>query len=264
MGSAAPRSVSAHVRVGAATHTGRRRTTNQDFMLVRRDVGLFVVADGVGGRKTGDVASSLTAMSMKNFFEATEQQTWPDGYRALLDLTLSRPAQRLSAAIRKANADVWAIASTRARHRKMNTTVVAAHLASDSSMLHVGHVGDSRCYRLRAKSLGQLTRDHTLRNEALIQYPNIAPEHLDRIPTNMLARAIGRRDTVELELRSYETQPGDTYLLCSDGVTCMLDDATMLEALMVSDEPQEAAHLLVALANEAGGLDNITAMVLRF
>jgi len=80
----------------------------------------------------------------------------------------------------------------------------------------------------------------------------------------MLARAIGRRDTVELELRSYETQPGDTYLLCSDGVTCMLDDATMLEALMVSDEPQEAAHLLVALANEAGGLDNITAMVLRF
>jgi protein phosphatase len=264
MGSPAPSKVTTRVRVGGGTHPGRRRKNNQDFLLVRADLGLFVVADGVGGRNTGEVASSLAALSMTNFFEATHAAGWPDDYRALLDLTLSSGAQRLSAAIRKANADVFKIASTHAQHHKMNTTVVAAYLPPDQPVLHVGHVGDSRCYRVRGAVMELLTHDHTLRNEALIHYPNIDPERLAQIPQSVLARAIGRTDSVELTLKSFEVCPGDMFLLCSDGVTRMLDDTRIFEVLLVSASPQEAADLLVALANEAGGRDNITALVLRF
>ncbi len=264
MTTAAPAPVATRVRVGGATHPGRRRRSNQDFLLVRSDLGLYLVADGVGGRSSGDVASSLAALSMCNFFEATRDGGWPDEYRALLDLTLSPSAQRLSAAIRKANADVHYIASTRDQHHKMNTTVVAAHLARDEWMLHVGHVGDSRCYRVRDHVMELLTRDHTLRNDALLQYPDLARERVEQIPESMLSRAIGRQETVELELGSYEVRSGDIYLLCSDGVTRMLDDMQVLQALMVSSDPQESADTLVALSNEAGGRDNITALVLHF
>jgi serine/threonine protein phosphatase PrpC len=264
MGSAAPATVTTRVRVGGATHPGRKRRNNQDFLLARADLGLFVVADGVGGRNTGEVASSLAALSMTNFFESTQRGDWPDEYRALLDLTLSPPAQRLSAAIRKANSDVHRIASTHTQHHKMNTTVVAAHLPKDDWRLHIGHVGDSRCYRVRDNVMELLTRDHSLRNEAQIEYPNIDQARLNQIPLSVLARAIGRRDTVELALKSFEVRPGDTFLLCSDGVTRMIDDTRVLGAMLVGDDPQEVADLMVALSNEAGGRDNITALVLKF
>jgi PPM family protein phosphatase len=231
---------------------------------MRRRLGIYVVADGVGGLNAGEVASSLAALSIGNFFEATESQGWPDAYRALLDLTLSPPAQRLSAAIRKANADVYHIASTRGRHSKMNTTVVAAYHPRDSSVVHVASVGDSRCYLIRESGIEQVTSDHTLRNEARVQYPHISNERLALIPESVLSRALGRRDTVELEVHSLDMASGDAVLLCSDGLNRMVGDKQILEAVMVSDGPDEACDVLVGLANDAGGRDNITTVLLRF
>jgi serine/threonine protein phosphatase PrpC len=251
-------------RVGGRTDRGKRRENNEDFLLLRPDLGLFVVADGVGGRSSGDVASKLAALSIGNFFEASRDGAWPESFRSLIDLTLTPPAQRLSAAVRKANRDVWDIASSRPEHDRMNTTVVAAHHEPGSDVLHVVHVGDSRCYGLRNGKLVQLTQDHSLRNEAKQKYPTISAERLSKIPRNVLTRALGRVDTVELEIRTVSVRPGDAFMLCSDGVTTMLDDRRILEALIVAEGPQEACDLLTELSNEAGGRDNITVAALYF
>ncbi len=252
------------LRAAGKTHSGRRRKLNEDYVLLRPQLGLFVVADGVGGKNAGEVASCMATLSMCNFFEATETDTWPDSYRVLLDLTLSEAAKRLSAAVRKANADVWEIASRRKKQKNMNTTVVAAYVEQGSMMLQLAHVGDSRCYRARDGHLDLLTHDHSLRNEARLQAPGISDRQLQRIPKNVITRALGRRDGVEIDIRSEPVVPGDVFLLCSDGVNRMLPDAQILEALQVSEDPQEAAELLVSLANEAGGIDNITALVIQF
>ena len=252
------------VRIGARTDVGRKRSSNEDYYIVRPDLGLYVVADGVGGRNAGEVASKLACLSIANFFEATAGATWPDRYRALLDLSFPPAARRLSAALRKANEDVHSIGSTREQHHKMNTTVVALHCPIGSWAVHLGHVGDSRCYRVRDHVMEVLTRDHTMHNEARIQYPDIAPERLAQLPKNMLSRAVGRKADVELDLQSVTAEPGDLYLLCSDGVNAMLDDAAILETLVTLDAPQTIADSLVARANEAGGRDNITAGGISF
>ena len=245
---------------------------------MRPSLKLYLVNDGVGGNQAGDVASSLAAHSMNNFFAATREGTWPDEYRALLDLTLTPPAQRLSAAIRKANKDVFEIASTR-RGTRMNSTVVALHIADEGPPdshphasteeepgphVHVAHVGDSRCYRLRDGELRLLTRDHSLRNEARVSSPGLSERQLERIPERVITRALGSKEYVEIEHTSCPAEPGDVFLLCSDGVNRMLSDDEILEGLEISDSPREAAELLVDLANDAGGRDNATALVIQF
>jgi protein phosphatase len=250
------------VRAGGVTDRGQRRKHNEDFLLIRSDLRLFVVADGVGGLNAGEVASSLAAHSMSNFFEATHDGTsWPDSYRALLDLTLEQGARRLCAAVRKANADVFSIANSHREHRKMKSTIVAAHLSADARTLDVAHVGDSRCYRLRDGELELLTVDHTLRNLARLELPDISDERISQIPENMLSRALGQAEHIEIDITSHDVKPGDRYLLCSDGVTHMVDDDVIRECMSGPSPPKTAAEKLVARANQAGGRDNITALV---
>ncbi len=254
------------LRLSAAGETdlGRRRKVNEDFLLLRSDLGLYVVADGVGGERTGDVASRLAALSMANFFEATRDGDWPASYREPADLSFQPDAQRLAAAIRKANADVHDIASTKEKHERMNTTVVAAFVPKSGKGIHVGHVGDSRCYLVRDGRMDLLTRDHTLRNQARDEFPDIDEARIAQIPASVLSRAIGRRPTVELAMRSLEPRPGDRYLLCSDGITKMLSDERIHDVVTVAETASEGCALLVDLANEAGGRDNITALLLWF
>jgi protein phosphatase len=251
------------MRVGAATDRGRRRQLNEDAVLAKPSLGVFLVADGVGGENAGEIASSMVALSVCNFFEVTGKSDYPDSYRALLDLTLATAARRLCAAIRKANADVHEMAR-RKRHEKMSSTVVAAHIAPNDGTLHVAHVGDSRCYRVRAGGIELLTRDHSLRNEARISAPGVSEKQIAKLPKNAITRALGRKETVEIDVQSLPVLADDIYLLCSDGVNKMLPDARILEALQLADDPQEAAKLLIELANEAGGKDNITTVVLQF
>ncbi len=264
MVSGAPTTAHVEVESGGVTDPGKRRPINEDSFLIRPELGLFVVCDGVGGRNSGDLASKLATVSIANFFEASEDGKWPEKYGSLLDLTLPPAAQRLCAAVRKANLDVYDIASTREKHDKMSTTCVAAHFEAGSDVLHIVHVGDSRCYGVRKDKIISLTKDHTLRNEAIRQYPDITEERLAKVPKNVLTRALGRKDDLNLEVRTVSVRPDDIFLLCSDGVSREISDRRILEAVLVAESAQEAAELLVDLANERGGRDNITVVALRF
>ncbi|RYE82739.1 MAG: serine/threonine-protein phosphatase, partial [Myxococcales bacterium] len=250
---------SLQVHAAGVTDVGRARHHNEDSILVRQDLGLFVVSDGMGGHNAGEVASALTIASLRNFFEATSASgaspnQGPDGNRV-------EGGERLGAGIHKANRDVHEIATTHARHRGMGCTVVALHIQASSAFLT--HLGDSRVYRLRHRQLEQLTRDHTLVNDILSLKSDISEADLAHLPKNVVTRAVGIEPAVNFDLRSEVLEPGDVYLLCSDGLTGMLGDSEIAQVLMMSPDPSEAATVLVDMANEAGGLDNISAVVVR-
>ncbi|MEO7329390.1 MAG: PP2C family serine/threonine-protein phosphatase [Minicystis sp.] len=243
------------------TDVGRQRKHNEDHVLIKVEKRLFAVADGMGGHNAGDVASKLTTTSLGNFFEATgEGETpidLPDDYK-----DLSPDARRLVAGVRKANHDVFVISNTVQQHHGMGSTIVATHFGNDG-MMHIAHVGDSRCYRVRDGVIKQLTRDHSLINDALELKPDLAPEELARLPRNIITRALGMKDLVKVDIKSDASQPGDMYLLCSDGLSGMVPDPQILEVVNLTDDPQEACELLIAEANDAGGTDNISALMIR-
>jgi PPM family protein phosphatase len=253
-----------YLRVLAAgrTDVGRQRKHNEDHVLLKPELNLFAVADGMGGHNAGDVASKLTTTSLKNFYEATAEGAPFSAEPESAD-DLPFEAQRLSAAINKANHDVYEISSTYQQHQGMGSTVVAAAFVEQSGLLHVAHVGDSRCYRLRGGVLDQLTRDHSLINDALAMKPDLTEEELARLPKNIITRALGMKEAVKVDMRSEEVLPGDVYLLCSDGLSGMVPDHQILEILSITDDLSEACELLVSMANEAGGTDNITCVLLK-
>jgi PPM family protein phosphatase len=244
------------------TDVGRQRRHNEDTVLLKPECGLFAVADGMGGHNAGDVASKLAATSLGNFFEATQPSASP----APLELPeeyggLDAAARRLAAGVRKANHDVFTISSTYQQHHGMGSTMVAVHFSEAG--VHVGHVGDSRCYRIRGGAIKQLTRDHSLINDALEMKPDLLPEELARLPKNIITRALGMKGEVKVDIKTEPTELGDVYLLCSDGLTGMVPDKQILEVVGLTDDPQEACELLVAEANDAGGTDNISALIIR-
>ncbi|MCC6527261.1 MAG: serine/threonine-protein phosphatase [Polyangiaceae bacterium] len=241
-----------------ATDPGRRRKHNEDAFLVRPDLGLYAVADGVGGHRAGEVASALALETLAQFFEESRAGSWPDSYRALFDLMLAPGGKRLSAAIRAANHAVHARANRLDEHQGMGTTLVAAHLTEAPLAWHVGHVGDSRAYRLRRGTLTALTRDHSVDNEPLLAARAADGPSSRR---SAITRAIGIAESVELDMRTIEVAPGDVLLLCSDGLHRMLSDEGIAAVLGAVPGPREAAAELLRRANEAGGLDNVTAVV---
>ena len=244
------------------TDVGRQRRHNEDHVCVMPDLDLFVVADGMGGHNAGDVASALTTKSLENFFQAT-QQGMVLGEPPADEVDLSPEARRLVAAIRKANNDVFEISSTYQQHQGMGSTVVAVHVAPAENLVHIAHVGDSRCYRIRDGIIEQLTRDHSLVNEALAIKPDLTPDELARLPKNIITRALGMKGDIKVDLRTVETMPGDLFLLCSDGLSGMVEDQELAEILAITDDLCEACELLIAMANDAGGADNITAVLIR-
>lgn len=254
----------ARLRVSGRSDTGRRRKRNEDFLFLRPKLGLFLVADGVAGRNAGKMASQLAAFSMNKYFEATRQGHWPDQGLPVSAQSASEPQERLDSAIRKANRDVYAAATTHPEHRNMSTTLVATYLDGAAGMLHIGHVGDSRAYAVRAGAIEQLTRDHTLRNKARAALPGCTAEQLAQIPGSVLTGALGVAEQVQVDLRSIAVMPGDIYLLCSDGLTKMVEDRRILDALLLRDAPGDMCDLLISLANGAGGRDNTTVAALRF
>ena len=242
---------------------GRVRSHNEDTYLLREDLGLFLVADGMGGHQAGDVASAMVRLSMGDFFEVTQNGEWDAFFSLPEDAHLPRAGQRLAAAIRKANQDVHEAAADHLEHHGMGSTVVALHIPRDGEDLFIAHVGDSRCYRIRDKALELLTRDHSLVNEALALDPSLSPEDLSRLPPNIITRALGVDEDVMVDIARTDMKDGDTYLLCSDGLSGLISSAEIVEALSLVDDASEVCDLLVALANEAGGEDNITALALR-
>lgn len=244
------------------TDVGRQREHNEDKFVAKTELGLFVVCDGMGGNNAGEVASALATTSLENFFQATASGSLP-GKARKEDDDLSEAELRLVLGVRKANSDVFEISTTNVEHQGMGSTIVALHVSCDTGSVEIAHIGDSRCYRLREGKLEQLTRDHSLIGDALAWNPNLSEEELSGLPRNIISRALGLKSHVEVDVRTETALPGDIYVLCSDGLSGMLKDAQMLELFRLTDDLTEACESLVALANDAGGSDNITVVAVR-
>ena len=249
------------LRAAGLTDVGKHRQSNEDAVLVRDDLDLYVVCDGAGGHRSGEVASALAVRSLANYFGATIRRTHesPEFDR----FGIPGGARRLSAAILKANQDVFEISKSNPQHKGMGTTVVAACFSPRSGLMHVGHVGDSRCYRMRGGHLELLTQDHSLLTDVLEQRPELDDTVLERLPKNIVTRALGIDPKLRVSLRSYAVVAGDRYLLCSDGLSGMLTAHEIAVALGAHAEPGAIAQDLVGRSNAAGGRDNIAALVIE-
>ena len=242
------------LEIAAVTHRGQVRTHNEDSIAADAHARFAVLADGMGGHNAGEVASRIAVELASGGIVARLAET----------ATLDAPrAERLIAEqVSAANAALLRASSGDPAYEGMGTTLVMALWHAEG--VSYGHVGDSRLYRLRAGRLKQLTRDHSYVQEQL-ERGAISAEQARYAPNrNVLTRAVGIDPAVEAELGSAAVEPGDVYLLCSDGLTDMLTDDEIRDALS-SDVPdaEGAAHRLVHLANESGGLDNISVIVAR-
>ena len=240
---------------------GLQRDHNEDSFAILNDQELYVVADGMGGHRAGDVASRLANGSMAGFFRATaaEDVTWPFHF----DARLSEEENRLLTGIRIANRQIIERSLRSRECHGMGTTIVGALFSADKGKMFIGHVGDSRAYRVREGAISQLTRDHSLVNDYLLAMPELTEEQRSELPKNVITRALGMQDHVTVDLQSDDARIGDTYVLCSDGLSGMLDDGEILVVVGESADISEACRRLVAIANEHGGEDNITAVIVR-
>ncbi len=238
----------------SATDTGRARNNNEDSVAVDDASALIVLADGMGGYNAGEVASGMATSFIKTelgrwLAEASETATDTDVRRAM-DICVDN-----------ANRAIFNAANSNPQYAGMGTTLVLG-VFRDTRLL-LGHVGDSRAYRLRANRLLQITHDHSLLQEQ-IDSGLITPEQAAfSANKNLVTRAVGVEDTVLLETHLHEVLPGDTYLLCSDGLSDMLDDESMTQLLLGGESLAETAAALVDAANDAGGKDNISVVLAR-
>jgi protein phosphatase len=241
---------------------GLKRTSNEDSYSTRPDVGLFVVADGMGGHVAGEVASRVAVEAIEAFIQETagadKNRTWPFPF----DPTVSLEANRLRAAFRLANRKIASAIADSQDLRGMATTASAVLLGPQGAS--VAHVGDSRVYVLRGDRLEQITHDHSWVEEQVragTLTPTAARQHPWR---NVVTRALSGGDDPEVDVTEVAPRPGERYLLCSDGLFTVVPDNRITELLADRKESLEAiAGALVAAANEAGGPDNITALILQ-
>lgn len=243
------------------TDRGLRRGANEDAFLVRSDIGLFVVADGAGGHSAGNVASAMAATTLAKYFDSSEAES--RGRPELDSFGLWSAARRLSMAVQRANTAVIEIARSANKYRGMGTTIVCLLIDDASGRMHVACVGDSRCYRLRGNALELLTHDHSILNDVLELYPELDDAALARIPRKAVTRALGLEERVRVSMRTLSAEPGDKYLLCSDGLSGELGDGVVAELLSRDISPADIVRELVKMAKDKGGRDNITAVVVQ-
>jgi PPM family protein phosphatase len=245
---------------GARSDRGRARENNEDSFRLAPELGLFVLSDGMGGMASGEVASRLAVDTViEHCFEAARNPTLPlDGLHIP---GASAAGDRLASAIRLANAQIRNAAAENPSQQGMGATIVAVQLNDDR--LIVAHVGDSRAYRLRQSELEQLTEDHSFVAEQVRRGMMTRQEAEQSKLQNVLLRALGPEPEVLVEVNEELLQEDDALLLCSDGLTKELSIAKISGALRDAEDAEEAAGHLVDLANEAGGSDNITVIVIR-
>ncbi|HVY46230.1 MAG TPA: protein phosphatase 2C domain-containing protein, partial [Minicystis sp.] len=195
-------------------------------------------------------ASRMAASTIANYFRSSA-----DSHGAI--------PERLTRAVVEANAKIFARADDSRTHRGMGTTVVAAAFSAPEGKLYVAHAGDSRCYRVREGNIAQLTRDHSLVSDALLERPDLTENDLSYLPRNVITRALGISPTVDLDLRVDNVRLGDVYLLCSDGLHGLVSDEAMAAVVDDHEVLTDACARLVQMANEAGGKDNITVVLIR-
>jgi protein phosphatase len=232
------------IRAAGRTDIGRKRQNNEDSLLVDDRLGLYVVADGIGGQSGGEVASRMAVESLRDRVKGGE-----GGSTALV------------AGFQAANNGILTAARATPALESMGTTMTALLVERDT--VQVAHVGDSRAYLLRDGQLEQLTDDHGLVAEQ-VRAGLVTPDQARRSPyRHIITRALGMGTALQVDVRSVQVRRGDLFLLCTDGLTEMVGDE-MLAGILSGRRPDEAADQLVAAANANGGVDNITVVVVRF
>ncbi|MHB9099354.1 MAG: Stp1/IreP family PP2C-type Ser/Thr phosphatase [Syntrophales bacterium] len=240
------------------TDVGILRKSNEDAFSLAPDKSLLVVADGMGGHASGEVASRMAVDAIRNYFNDAAS-----GGKAPLigtyDDDFTETTNRLASAVRLANMAIYEAARGNVQWRGMGTTVVCALL--HNRKLSIAHVGDSRLYLIRAGDIEQLTDDHSVVAEQ-VKRELISREEADRSEIkNILTRAVGNEAEVEVDLNELNLLGGDILVLCTDGLTNMVRDEEILSVVLAGRDPAVASHRLVELANEGGGRDNITVVV---
>ena len=237
---------------GSKTDIGRKRAQNQDSLSAHPELGLFVVADGMGGHQGGETASAMSVNVIPEIFKTLKEKNWDN-------------CSAIKKAIEEANLAIHRKASEEPKLSGMGTTTVS--LLIEGSTAPIGHVGDSRCYFMRDQQLWQLTRDHSLVQEKL-KAGIITREAMrtDKMK-NVITRSVGFEPGVEIDVYELQTLPGDLFLLCSDGLSGPLNDEHIFKTLTDSENSnksiQETADILINEANRMGGDDNITAVLVK-
>jgi protein phosphatase len=247
--------------VASLSHPGMVRSHNEDALFVDGTAGLAVLADGMGGYNAGEVASGIAvdviSKSMLPELTSGRELTKIDSGSGFTHAALLLRRQ-----MAVANREIFDAAQTRPECDGMGTTVVAAVFCG--SRVSIGHIGDSRCYRLRGEKLEQLTRDHSLLQEQ-IDSGMLTPERAKySLNKNLVTRALGIEEVAPVDIAEYRVEADDTYLLCSDGLTDMVD-AEQINAVMIGKRTElaVAAAELIDLANKNGGRDNVSVIIVR-
>ncbi|MCF8167059.1 MAG: Stp1/IreP family PP2C-type Ser/Thr phosphatase [Rhodoferax sp.] len=236
----------------AKSDPGRTRGNNEDSVTFDAATRLFVLADGMGGYNAGEIASGMATAFIKSELSRWLAEAGPGA-------SLRDVRRAMEICVDNANLSIFNSANANTHYAGMGTTLVMGVFRDDK--LLVGHVGDSRCYRLRAGVLQQITKDHSLLQEQ-IDAGLITPEQANNSSIkNLVTRALGVEGTVAMEINEHAVEIGDLYLLCSDGLSDMVDDANIGQILSLAMEMDPKANRLIEVANENGGRDNISVIL---
>jgi protein phosphatase len=248
------------VRFSGSTDVGRKRNHNEDAYYLPTDTRLAIVADGMGGHASGEVAAQIAVTTIVDHFQKTADMqpiTWP--YKA--DRDLRADVNRMTVAIKLANLEIYERSQREAALKGMGTTAVAIYFLDDTVI--IGHVGDSRVYRFRDGKLTQLTEDHSLIND-YVKMKRVTAEEAETWPhKNVIVRALGMKENVAVDIVAEQPRIGDCYLMCSDGLSGMLNDGQMAHIIRSKTDLDAAVEGLIQGANEEGGVDNISVVLAR-
>lgn len=245
---------------GGVTNLGRVRTNNEDCFRIVAPLNLFVLSDGMGGEAHGEVASAMAVETIVKY--CTESQAGATATQiGASEPTWSEKTKRLSNAVHWANRSIYESAEAHPEQHGMGATLTAAWI--DGSKLSIAHVGDSRAYLLRSGNLQQLTSDHSLVAEQVRRGILTAAEAEESEMQSVLLRALGALPDVEVDTDEHTLFARDTLMLCCDGLTRMVTEPEIAGTLQAEIDPTRAAEKLIELANERGGVDNITVIVVR-
>jgi protein phosphatase len=260
MSSSFPIRNACRVRFAGETNIGMKRQHNEDNYFLPDGDRLAIVADGMGGHASGEVASKMAVETVAQYFRDTSDDaeiTWP----FKLDHGDKYETNRLINGVKLANLRIYEKAQTDDRCHGMGTTVVALLFLDDRAV--IAHVGDSRVYRFRDNMLSQLTEDHSLLND-YIKMKKLDAGDAGKFPhKNVIVRALGMKESVQVDLLSDHFRLGDTYLMCSDGLSGMINDEGLAEIIANGGDLDKMCEDLIATANVNGGVDNITAVLVR-
>jgi len=249
------------IEVAGQTDVGRKRNHNEDNFAILAEFGLYIVADGMGGHASGEVASKMAVDTLQEFFAATAddpERTWP--YK--MDRSKGYEENRLITGIKLCNLRIYESSQRNAKQRGMGTTLVALFAVEDG--IYVAHVGDSRVYRIRDNKLEQLTEDHSLLNDYK-KMKQLTEEEIANFPhKNVIVRALGMKDTVKVDTRFETPRAGDMMVLCTDGLCGPVTDEDILKIILDSPDLSTTASRLIDTANANGGPDNITCVLARW